>query len=210
MPRKRIVSTGIGALFLLCVGYVASRAQDQESPVADPVCTFFGAKHDQFVPALNRRPVGKLTEEVVSRLAVTGDAVIASMPSAPGGSRTDAMAHADGGTIDRYIFQALSAANIAPAPATNDFEFIRRATLDLTGRIPAAEAVIGFVNDTAADKRAKLVDTLLASPTWVDKWTVWFSDLYKNNSRNTQIPRYVPGHGVQRLPALLAHQQQTI
>src|SRR5579871_6262765 len=38
--------------------------------------------------------------------------------------------------IDFYIFQALNQAGVAPAPPTTDSEFIRRVTLDLTGRIP--------------------------------------------------------------------------
>ena len=90
-------------------------------------------------------------------------------------------------------FQALSAAGVAPAPATTDFEFVRRIYLDLTGRIPTPAQVTQFVNDTTTDKRAKLVDSLIGSPTWIDKWTMWFGDLYQNNSSNTQINRYVPG-----------------
>ena len=82
---------------------------------------------------------------------------------------------------------------MAPAPPTTDFEFVRRVTLDLTGRIPTAAAVTSFVNDTTSDKRQKLVDTLMASPEWVDKWTIWFGDFFQNNSRNTQIKRYIQG-----------------
>ena len=63
----------------------------------------------------------------------------------------------------------------------------------MTGRIPTPGQVTQFVNDTTTDKRAKLVDTLIGSPTWLDKWTVWFGDLYQNNSSNTQINRYLPG-----------------
>src|SRR5262249_38606136 len=51
---------------------------------------------------------------------------------------------------------------------------------DLTGRIPTADRVLKFVADTAPDKRNKLIDELLAKPEWVDKWTMFFGDLYKN------------------------------
>jgi len=85
-------------------------------------------------------------------------------------------------------------AKVAPAPPTTDFEFIRRVSLDLTGRIPTAEAVVAFVADLSSDKRTRLVDQLLASPQWIDKWTMWFGDLYENNSRNNLAAnRYVPG-----------------
>src|SRR5262249_42766580 len=142
------------------------------------------------VPVLNATRAA-LTVDVAGRLEVMSGA--AGMISPPGGTRTGSEVRPSENTIDKYIFQALSEAGVAPAPSTTDFEFIRRVTLDLTGRIPTADAVINFVNDTSADKRSKLVDSLLASSNWVDKWTVWFGDLYQNNSRNTQIPRYVPG-----------------
>ncbi len=171
--------------FLILMLFVASwpaqsPADDPQLPVADPNCTFFG-------PDRKKNDAGSLTLQVVAHLAVAG------IPSPPGGSRTDALEHPSGNTIDKYIFPALAAANVAPAPPTTDFEFIRRATLDLTGRIPTPDQVLTFVNDTTSNKRANLVDTLLASPGWVDKWTVWFADLYQNNSRNTQILRFVPG-----------------
>ena len=97
------------------------------------------------------------------------------------------------GTIDTYIFGALQDAGVNPASPTTDAEFIRRVTLDLTGRIPVSSRVVAFLNDTTPDKRAKLVEELLASPQYVDKWTMFFGDLLKNNSQNTQIRRYDDG-----------------
>jgi hypothetical protein len=184
MANKRIALLGIGVALL----FIALRAQDDppKLPVSDPSCTFFGPNHDQYVPALrNRHTTGSLTAQVVEKLA--------TLPSAPGGSRTNSQQQSSDNTIDKYIFQAISNAGVAPAPPTTDYEFIRRVTLDLTGRIPTPDAVISFVNDTSATKRGTLVETLLASPSWIDKWTIWLADLYQNNSRNTQIPRYVPG-----------------
>src|SRR5690349_11629268 len=51
----------------------------------------------------------------------------------------------------------------APVLCT-DAEFVRRLHLDLIGRIPTAEETRKFLADTAADKRVKLIDQLLASP----------------------------------------------
>ena len=73
------------------------------------------------------------------------------------------------------------------------FRSVRRIYIDLTGRIPTMQQVTNFVADPAPDKRAKLIDTLIGSPIWIDKWVVWFGDLYNNNSRNSQIPRYITG-----------------
>jgi hypothetical protein len=210
MVRIRIVAAGVVAL-LSAAGFMVSRAQDAQDPnpgqvsevqlpVSDPSCTFFGPGRDKFIPALNRISRAALTASIASELAPAKAVMAAfaeanassSIPSAPGGSRTDALQNSIG-PIDNYIFEALATAGVAAAPATTDFEFVRRIHLDLTGRIPTPGAVLAFVNDPAADKRAKLVDSLIGSEAWVDKWTVWFGDLYKNNSRNTQVARFVPG-----------------
>ncbi len=171
-------------------------AQPDELPVADPTCSFFGPDRDKFLAAV--RPssyaASHLTEDVVAKLGISRDAVsnaTGTLPSAPGGSRTDAMQNSVG-LIDKYIFQQMADQNVAPAPPTTDQEFVRRVTLDLTGRIPTPQALIAFLNDTSPDKRTKLVDDLIATPQWVDKWTNFFGDLYKNNSNNTIAARRFP------------------
>src|SRR4051812_7480503 len=50
------------------------------------------------------------------------------------------------------------------APLASVAESLRRLYLDLTGTIPTAVEARAFLNDTASDKRAKLIDHLLASP----------------------------------------------
>ncbi|MCA9068888.1 MAG: DUF1549 domain-containing protein, partial [Planctomycetaceae bacterium] len=50
------------------------------------------------------------------------------------------------------------------APLAGDAEFLRRVYLDLTGRIPSAEAARSFLEDKSPDKRQKLIDKLLDSP----------------------------------------------
>jgi len=66
--------------------------------------------------------------------------------------------------IDEQIAAGWKTRKLEPAPLSSDSEFLRRATLDLTGTIPSAEQVRKFLADGAADKRAKLVDALLAGP----------------------------------------------
>lgn len=83
--------------------------------------------------------------------------------------------------IDDQIFGRLSAVGVQSARLTTDEEFVRRIYLDLTGRIPTADQVRNFVADTGPGKRAALIDTLLNSPEFTDKWTVWFGDLLQNN-----------------------------
>ncbi len=197
---NRFSVAAAAGLLVATAGLLVLRAQDAsdevsapeaEMSVADPLCTFFGPEHDMFVEALrDTRAAAHLTEEVVSKLGTNAKVMTeasfatAGMPSAPGGSRTDAIQNPAVGNIDKYIFQKLAEQKVAPAPPTTDYEFVRRVTLDLTGRIPTPAAVQAFVGDTGADKRTKLVDQLLKTNEWVDKWTIWFADLLKNNRQN--------------------------
>jgi hypothetical protein len=98
--------------------------------------------------------------------------------------------------IDEEIFSRMAAANIRSAPVTGDAEFLRRVSLDLTGRIPAAADVTNFLADTSSLKRAAAVDALIASPEFTDKWTLFFGDLFQNNVTSTQVTRGVQARDV--------------
>ncbi len=161
------------------------------------MCPYFGnpaqgttsqtASLSQLNPASRQAPGAHSLTKLTAQVA-------AQLPPVPGGGRTgSAVDLTNASLIDGYIFSALQSAGVQPADPTTDWEFIRRVTLDLTGRIPAPSDVLAFVADTTPTKRAALVDQLIASPQWIDKWTMYFGDLLKNNSSNSQISRYRPG-----------------
>ena len=58
--------------------------------------------------------------------------------------------------IDERFQESWKSQGIEPAPATNDAEFVRRAFLDLIGRIPSVAEVRGFLDDSRLDKRQSL------------------------------------------------------
>ena len=91
--------------------------------------------------------------------------------------------------IDEEIFGSMDAADVEPTRLTTDEEFLRRVTLDLTGDIPTAARVKSFLADTRGDKRDRLVDELLASEAFVNRWTLWFGDLVQNvvTSNNSRL-----------------------
>lgn len=198
---KRFIVACAAGLLVLAAGFgiQAQEPLTEEMSVADPSCSFFGPDRDQFVIHVgDAGAASHLTDAVVAKLApsvgYSKEAfATAALPSAPGGSRTDTLQNPAMPTIDKYIFEKLAQEGVAAAPPTTDYEFIRRVTLDLTGRIPAPDAVVNFVNDTTLGKRARLVDQLLNTPEWVDKWTIWLGDLWENNRTNDI--------GVQRFPA---------
>lgn len=89
--------------------------------------------------------------------------------------------------IDDVILGGLVKAKVPAAPMTTDTEFIRRVTLDLTGRIPSSADIKAFVADTTPNKRDVLIDKLLDSLEFVDKWTMWLGDLFQNVSSASNV-----------------------
>ena len=79
--------------------------------------------------------------------------------------------------IDELVVEQLRRLNLPPSPPCTDAEFLRRASLDATGTLPSPEKVREFLASDDADKRAKLVDELLASDGYVDYWAYKWSDV---------------------------------
>ncbi len=72
--------------------------------------------------------------------------------------------------IDNFILARLEAAGLQPAPPADRRTLIRRAYFDLVGLAPTPEEVDAFLNDKAPDAYAKVVDKLLASPQYGERW----------------------------------------
>jgi hypothetical protein len=148
-------------------------------------CVMFGAQRERYAnQALKSLRLGDLTSHVsAARAAAMGAPVAAAMPSAPGGSRTASTDTTGANLVDGFIFSALKAQGVTPARLTNDYEFVRRIYLDMTGRIPTSAQVTDFVSSTSPTKRADLIETLFAAPQWLDKWTMYFGDQFKAASQ---------------------------
>lgn len=91
------------------------------------------------------------------RVLVAEDAVVATPPAAVSAEPLPAQ-------IDRLIAARLPDYDKVAAPVCSDLEFLRRISVDLTGSIPTAKQAREFLADQAPDKRALLIDRLLASP----------------------------------------------
>ncbi len=79
--------------------------------------------------------------------------------------------------IDDLALRKLRTLRIAPSEQATDREFIRRAFLDAAGILPAPQEAERFVAAAAADKRARLIDSLLEREDFVDYWVTRWSDL---------------------------------
>ena len=79
--------------------------------------------------------------------------------------------------IDEHIFGKMERDGIPHAPLAGDAEFLRRVSLDLTGRIPYPDEVREFVASDDPEKRDKLIDRLIGSKPYLERWTYWYADI---------------------------------
>ncbi|HYM11551.1 MAG TPA: DUF1553 domain-containing protein [Bryobacterales bacterium] len=171
-----------------------ARAAEPQYGVPHAECTLFGPQREQILRGdRERQQAAPRYERSASYLT---DQVVRALPAerAPGRSRSGAMRASDSGNyIDTIVFRNLQQLGIPPAAPATDQEFLRRVTLDLTGRIPAAQDVAQFLADPAPDKRARVIEKLLAASEWADRWAMFFGDLYKNTISTPQVTRYQQG-----------------
>jgi hypothetical protein len=95
--------------------------------------------------------------------------------------------------LDAALQEHWKAAGVAPAAAADDAAFVRRVYLDLTGAVPSAEQVQAFLADKAPDKRAELVDQLLAGDEFAAHWGRVWAQRLTGGKRPVKQDRYDGG-----------------
>jgi hypothetical protein len=102
-------------------------------------------------------------------------AALPQPPQPPAGS---------GSATDRFLAAAWAAEGFTPPTPVDDRTFLRRAYLDVIGLLPTPEQLDRFERDAAADKRAKVVDALLADRTaCAENWMSFWNDLLRNDEQ---------------------------
>ncbi len=79
--------------------------------------------------------------------------------------------------IDAFILSALEAQGLAPAPPADRRSLLRRVTFDLIGLPPTPAEIASFLNDSAPDAYARVVERLLASPRYGERWARHWLDV---------------------------------
>ncbi len=92
--------------------------------------------------------------------------------------------------VDQLINAKLKRLGIVPSELCTDEEFLRRASLDVTGTLPTAQEVLAFVSDPSPDKRERKIDQLLERPGYAAQWTTFFCDMTGNN--DDQLRNFLP------------------
>lgn len=85
--------------------------------------------------------------------------------------------------IDELVFEKLKMLGMPPSELCDDSTFIRRVTLDVTGRLPTAERVKQFVENSDPEKRSKYVDELLDSTDYADFFAMKWASILRNKRR---------------------------
>lgn len=131
-------------------------------------------------------PDGKITAGNSGRTAITvryqGQVAVSTVTVPyPGSAVVDGFAPAN--FIDDFALAEWKKLGLSPAAPCDDAEFLRRASLDLIGTLPTADEARAFIASTEADKRAKLIDRLLARPEYAEYWSIKWSDLLRAHRR---------------------------
>jgi hypothetical protein len=87
--------------------------------------------------------------------------------------------------VDDQVFGKLKKLGIPPSALCDDSTFVRRVSLDITGRLPTAEMARAFVESTDPAKRDTLIDELLESPGYSD----YFGNKWAMVLRNRRVPQ---------------------
>ena len=107
-----------------------------------------------------------------------------SLSSAKAAGQTDTAAAAK--QIDAILAKDWAANKLKGNPQSDDNTFVRRIYLDVIGRIPTTREAEEFLNSKEADKRAKLIDKLLASEAYVQHFFNYWADVLRVTSNGSQ------------------------
>lgn len=82
--------------------------------------------------------------------------------------------------IDDFVFANLKEIGIPPSPVCDDATFLRRVSLDVSGRLPTESETHAFLANTSPDKREQVINRLLRSPAYADFFANKWTTLLKN------------------------------
>jgi hypothetical protein len=85
--------------------------------------------------------------------------------------------------VDTIVFKKLKTLQILPSELCTDEEFVRRAYLDTTGRLPTVDEARAFLESPSSEKRAELIDQLLETEDFASFWALKWGDILRSNSK---------------------------
>ena len=89
--------------------------------------------------------------------------------------------------IDSFVLTKLEEAAIQPNPPADRLTLLRRATIDMTGLPPTQEEIQQFLSDKSANAWEKVVDRLLASPAYGERWARHWLDVARSSEDRKSV-----------------------
>ena len=86
--------------------------------------------------------------------------------------------------VDGFLLETMAEKGLTPSPEAGREQLLRRVTLDLTGLPPTVEEVVGFVTDRSPDAYEKVVERLLESPRYGERWAMRWLDVVRYSDTN--------------------------
>ncbi len=119
---------------------------------------------------------------------ITAALLLGAICTLPGSARADSDTEIVA-NINRLIQRGYSENEVTPSPRADDYEFARRAALDIIGHIPDYDMLMDFIEDESPDKRRRYVDQLLDHPDYVRNWTNIWGNLLVGRAGNRRANR---------------------
>ncbi len=170
MNRKRIRSAVLISVLLGLVASLFGQSTISQQKTTRPAPS---ARMDQFENA--HKGMLSTQPDPANEAARLTEAVAKALPA----GQSSATPIPRRNLIDEYIFGRIERDRIPHAGLSTDEEFIRRAYLDATGLLPTPQAVREFTLDKRADKRDRLVDSLIGTEKFAEQWAWFFGDLFR-------------------------------
>jgi hypothetical protein len=185
--RKSIAALMLSFGLLTLVSQSSADAADKD----DPKTAKNASKKDKAALKAKREALKKKLESFnkksVTPPVIAGEPVNPNPPKSPSNPSPTASVVK---LIDQGIDVPLAAAKIQKSAQASDAEFLRRASLDITGVIPSSEKTVAFLDDKSPGKRAKLIDDLLETSGFGKRQSdIWTTLLFPVDSENRFVGR---------------------
>lgn len=164
------------------VEFEASAAFDGESPEDVTQRTLFTSLDHASVRIANGNQATVLRpgqHVVVARFL---SRVVPIRITVPFGKTVPEFSASDAGVIDQEIVRILQELRIPASPGVSDDVWLRRASLDLTGRLPDPAVALAFLQDSSPERFERETDRLLESEGFADIWGLRFAKLLRIHS----------------------------
>lgn len=186
-PRDRLLDDTNLTVQLRVVATLSDGSQREVTPLA------LYSSNDDAIAEVTKTglvtTVGRGPTSIAVRYAGQVDAARISVPY--GREPVVLSDFAAGSYVDRQVGAELERLRVPASPLCDDGAFLRRLHLDLIGRLPTPEAARAFLAESpSTEKRRRVVEELLASPEFVDLWTLHLADLLLLNGKGETAKVY--------------------